>query len=198
MKEVIAVVRMNMMNKTKAALTEVGVDAFFAHEAQGRGKGFVNKALVEGAESGYEEAAEVLGEKGKLYPKRMLTAVVPSDLVEEVVDAITAGDDDALAEELGDLLLNLAFQLAIAEEGEAFERRVVWHGLEQKMKRRHPHLFGIGPEESWESLKAREKAPESVLDGLAKSLPPLHRAFLTGDRLLFTQDMAFSPAEPVD
>ena len=100
----------------------------------------------------------------------------------EVVDAITAGDDDALAEELGDLLLNLAFQLAIAEEGEAFERRVVWHGLEQKMKRRHPHLFGIGPEESWESLKAREKAPESVLDGLAKSLPPLHRAFLVQRR----------------
>lgn len=89
MKEVIAVVRMNMMNKTKAALTEAGVDAFFAHEAQGRGKGFVNAAVVEGAESGYEEAAAVLGEKGKLYPKRMVTAVVPDDLVEEVVEAIT-------------------------------------------------------------------------------------------------------------
>ncbi|BCS88018.1 P-II family nitrogen regulator [Pseudodesulfovibrio sediminis] len=92
MKEVIAVVRMNMMNKTKAALTEAGVDAFFAHEAQGRGKGFVNAALVEGAESGYEEAAAVLGEKGKLYPKRMVTAVVPDDLVEEVVEAITAAN----------------------------------------------------------------------------------------------------------
>ncbi|SOB60319.1 Nitrogen fixation nifHD region GlnB-like protein 2 [Pseudodesulfovibrio profundus] len=89
MKEVIAVVRMNMMNKTKTALTEAGVDAFFAHEAQGRGKGFVNAAVVEGAESGYEEAAEVLGEKGKLYPKRMLTAVVTDDQVEEVVEAIT-------------------------------------------------------------------------------------------------------------
>ena len=89
MKEVIAVVRMNMMNKTKTALTEAGVDAFFAHEAQGRGKGFINAAVVEGAESGYEEAAEVLGEKGKLYPKRMLTAVVTDDQVEEVVEAIT-------------------------------------------------------------------------------------------------------------
>jgi nitrogen regulatory protein PII 2 len=88
MKEVIAVVRMNMMNKTKAALTEVGVDAFFAHEAQGRGKGFVNVSLLEGAESGYEEAAEVLGEKGKLYPKRMVTVVVAEDLVEDVVEAI--------------------------------------------------------------------------------------------------------------
>ncbi|KAB1443169.1 P-II family nitrogen regulator [Pseudodesulfovibrio senegalensis] len=89
MKEVIAVVRMNMMNKTKAALTEAGVDAFFAHEAQGRGKGFVNAAVLEGAESGYEEAAAVLGEKGKLYAKRMVTVVVPDDQVEDVVEAIT-------------------------------------------------------------------------------------------------------------
>ena len=88
MKEVIAVVRMNMMNKTKAALTQAGVDAFFAHEAQGRGKGFVNATVLEGAESGYEEAAEVLGEKGKLYAKRMVTVVVPDDMVEDVVEAI--------------------------------------------------------------------------------------------------------------
>ncbi len=88
MKEVIAVVRMNMMNKTKAALTEAGVDAFFAHEAQGRGKGFINANVVEGVESGFEEAAEVLGEKGKLYPKRMVTVVVADDLVEDVVEAI--------------------------------------------------------------------------------------------------------------
>jgi nitrogen regulatory protein PII 2 len=88
MKEVIAVVRMNMMNKTKAALSEAGVDAFFAHEAQGRGKGFVNASLLQGAESGYEEAAEVLGEKGKLYPKRMVTVVVADDLVADVVEAI--------------------------------------------------------------------------------------------------------------
>ncbi|WP_319543246.1 P-II family nitrogen regulator [uncultured Pseudodesulfovibrio sp.] len=89
MKEVIAVVRMNMMNKTKSALNDAGIDAFFAHEAQGRGKGFVNTAVLEGAESGYEEAAAVLGEKGKLYPKRMVTAVVPDRLVSDVVEAIT-------------------------------------------------------------------------------------------------------------
>ncbi|WP_147820736.1 P-II family nitrogen regulator [Salidesulfovibrio onnuriiensis] len=88
MMEVIAVVRMNMMNQTKKALTAAGVDAFFAHEAQGRGKGFVNTKLLEGAEEGYEEAAALLGEKGKLYPKRMLTAVVPEGDVEDVVQAI--------------------------------------------------------------------------------------------------------------
>ncbi|RPH38986.1 MAG: P-II family nitrogen regulator [Desulfobulbaceae bacterium] len=88
MKEIIAVVRMNMMNRTKQALTEAGIDAFFAHEAQGRGKGFINPAVLEGASQGYEEAASLLGEKGKLYPKRMVTVVTKDDLVDDVVQAI--------------------------------------------------------------------------------------------------------------
>ncbi|MGL1932522.1 MAG: P-II family nitrogen regulator [Desulfotalea sp.] len=88
MKEVIAVVRMNMMNRTKSALTEAGVDAYFAHEAQGRGLGFINSDVLEGAEQGYEEAAALLGEKGKLYPKRMITVVVEDDEVEDIVSTI--------------------------------------------------------------------------------------------------------------
>lgn len=88
MKEVIAVVRINMMNQTKQALTDCGVDAFFAHEAHGRGKGFVNPRVLEGVENGYEEAASLLGEKGKLYPKRLITAVVDDAMVGCVVDTI--------------------------------------------------------------------------------------------------------------
>lgn len=88
MKEVIAVVRINMMNQTKQALTDCGVDAFFAHEAHGRGKGFVNPEILEGAEQGHEEAAALIGEKGKLYSKRLLTAVVEDNMVECVVDTI--------------------------------------------------------------------------------------------------------------
>ena len=88
MKEVIAIVRMNMMNQTKKALTEAGVDAFFAHEANGRGVGFINTHILAGAEDGYEEAASLLGEKGKLYPKRVVTIVVEDDLVDTVVDSI--------------------------------------------------------------------------------------------------------------
>ena len=65
MKEVIAVVRMNTMNQTKKALTEAGVDAFFAHESQGRGKGLVDRKMLEGVERGYEEAAALLGEQGQ-------------------------------------------------------------------------------------------------------------------------------------
>ena len=95
MKEVVAVVRMNMMNRTKKALTEAGVDAFFAHEAQGRGKGFVNPEVLKGAAKGYEEAAALLGEKGKLYAKRLVTVVVPdedvSSVVETIIEANTTG-----------------------------------------------------------------------------------------------------------
>ena len=88
MKEVIAIVRMNMMNQTKKALTEAGVAAFFAHEANGRGVGFINTHILAGAEDGYEEAASLLGEKGELYPKRVVTIVVEDDVVDSVVEAI--------------------------------------------------------------------------------------------------------------
>jgi nitrogen regulatory protein PII 2 len=88
MKEVIAVVRMNMMNQNKKALTEAGVAAFFAHEVQGRGKGLVNRLVLEGAARGHEEAVELLGEKGKLYPKRMITVVVPDKDVPGVVKTL--------------------------------------------------------------------------------------------------------------
>jgi nitrogen regulatory protein PII 2 len=90
MKEVLAIIRMDMMNKTKRALTGAGIDAFFAHEAHGRGVGFVNRRLIEGIELGYEEAAALLGEKGKLYPKRVVTVVVKDSEVAEVVEAIIA------------------------------------------------------------------------------------------------------------
>lgn len=88
MKEIVAVVRMNMMNQTKAALTAAGVNAFFGHEAQGRGVGFINRKLIKGAEQGYEEAVTLLGEKGNLYPKRMVTIVVDDDEVDDIIEAI--------------------------------------------------------------------------------------------------------------
>lgn len=74
----------------------------------------------------------------------------------EVVDAIDAGDEDALRDELGDLLLNLAFQVVIGEERGAFDRTSVVEALETKMRRRHPHLYG-GEAVGWEQLKAQEK-----------------------------------------
>lgn len=102
----------------------------------------------------------------------------------EVVDAIRAGSREGLEGELGDLLLNLAFQIVVAEEAEAFSRDSVARRLEEKMKRRHPHLFGLGPREDWEALKARERDEGSrVLEGLARGLDPLYKAHRIQERV---------------
>jgi nitrogen regulatory protein PII 2 len=120
MKEVIAVVRINMMNQTKQALTDCGIDAFFVHEAQGRGKGFVNPEILEGVQQGHEEAASLLGEKGKLYPKRLLTVVVEDSMVDDVVETLIetnqtgmAGDGKIFVMPLGD-----AVRVRTGEAGE--------------------------------------------------------------------------------
>ncbi len=104
----------------------------------------------------------------------------------EVAAAIAAGQPRALSGELGDLLLNLAFQVVIGEETGAFTREEVVAALEQKMRRRHPHLYGLGEAEPWVTLKARERsggACASVLDDVPTGLDPLLRAFRVQDRV---------------
>jgi nitrogen regulatory protein PII 2 len=88
MKEVMAIIRMNMMNKTKKALSDVGVFSMTAKDVLGRGKGLVDLTLLEGAEEGYEEAIAQLGQSQRLIPKRMLLVVVPEKLVQNAVTTI--------------------------------------------------------------------------------------------------------------
>ena len=88
MKEIMAIVRINMMNKTKAALAEAGISSVTAREALGRGKGLVDYSLLEGAEKGYEEAISQLGQSGRLIPKRLLFVIVPDNLVDTTVRTI--------------------------------------------------------------------------------------------------------------
>ena len=76
MKEVMAIVRMNMMNQTKRALSEAGISSMTARDVLGRGKGLVDTSLLEGAEKGYEEAISQLGQSGRLIPKRLLFIIV--------------------------------------------------------------------------------------------------------------------------
>ncbi|MBM4185270.1 MAG: nucleoside triphosphate pyrophosphohydrolase [Gemmatimonadetes bacterium] len=102
----------------------------------------------------------------------------------EVVDAIHGGDAHALEGELGDLLLNLAFQIVVAEEAEEIDAESVYRRLEAKMVARHPHLFGDGVRRNWESLKASERAEdEGVLSGVAKGLDPLTKAYRIQERV---------------
>jgi nitrogen regulatory protein PII 2 len=88
MKELIAVVRMNMMNKTKQALADAGLGSITARDALGRGKGIVDLQLLEGAEHGFEEAIAQLGQSQRLIPKRAMLMVVNDDLVEKAVTTI--------------------------------------------------------------------------------------------------------------
>jgi len=88
MKEIIAVIRMNMINATRKALTEAGVSSMTASEALGRGAGLVDLNLLKGAEQGYEEAISQLGQSQRLIPKRMLTIVSKDKHVDKIVKTI--------------------------------------------------------------------------------------------------------------
>src|ERR671920_1481354 len=105
-------------------------------------------------------------------------------LVEEVLEldhAIGHGDADDIRGEMSDVLLNLAFQLVIAEERGEFTADRVADELEAKMRRRHPHLFDLGTPEPWERIKRRERRGRT-LAGLVPSLPPLLRAYRLQER----------------
>jgi ATP diphosphatase len=115
----------------------------------------------------------------------------------EVSDAVAAGNDAELKAELGDLLLNVAFQIVLAEERGAFNAEEVVGQLEAKMRRRHPHLYGDGPAQPWEELKAQERArtdsAASLLSGLSGGLDPLSKAHRIQERV---STVGFDWADP--
>ncbi len=99
----------------------------------------------------------------------------------EVVEAIEAGDDTELAEELGDLLLQVVFHAEIAAESGRFDIEDVARRISDKLIARHPYVFtdAAVPTDlvgSWERAKAVEKSRESALDGIPERLSALTRA----------------------
>ncbi len=108
--------------------------------------------------------------------------------VYELIDAIDNGDDHEMAEELGDLLLQVVFHCQLAQERGAFDFEQVARNIADKLLRRHPHVFGDVKVKNvdevwanWEKIKAAEKhgtkhARVSALDGIPKHLPALMRA----------------------
>jgi ATP diphosphatase len=116
-------------------------------------------------------------------------SIAPYTLEEayEVDDAIRRGDMKGLADELGDLLLQVVFHARMAEEAGHFRFEDVAAGICEKLVRRHPHVFGDAKvatsaeqTESWEAIKAAERAEASApADPLAEvplALPALDRA----------------------
>jgi MazG family protein len=108
--------------------------------------------------------------------------------VYELIDAIDAKDDHEMAEELGDLLLQVVFHCQMAKERGAFDFEKVCRLIVEKLVRRHPHVFGKTKVKNvdevwanWERIKKAEKlgtkhARHSALDGIPKHLPALLRA----------------------
>jgi XTP/dITP diphosphohydrolase len=105
----------------------------------------------------------------------------------EVVDAIRQGQPAAIADELGDLLLQVVLQAQIASESGQFDLAVVAQTITEKLIRRHPHVFGDVTvqdadevHQNWETIKATEEAEAHLLTPrltrYARSLPPLTAA----------------------
>ena len=117
----------------------------------------------------------------------------------EVLEAIDVGDGKALSEELGDLLVQVAFHANIASQAGEFQLADVLSHINRKLVRRHPHVFGdtqvadarevernwerIKEEEQREKGKGRDGAKKSPVDGIPKELPALTFAQLMQDRV---------------
>lgn len=115
-------------------------------------------------------------------------SIVPYTIEEayEVAEAIEHGDMAAVKDELGDLLFQVVFYAQMSREQGGFDFDAIAEAIADKMERRHPHVFGNADirdadtqAAAWEATKAgerSEKAQRSILDGIARTLPPMTRA----------------------
>tara|TARA_Y100001980_G_C14553218_1_gene338260 strand:+ start:3403 stop:4182 length:780 start_codon:yes stop_codon:yes gene_type:complete len=101
----------------------------------------------------------------------------------EVIESVELSDWETLKEELGDVLLHVFLQAQIAKESNKFDIQDTLNGINEKLIRRHPHVFGnkekggaYQSKKDWERQKHVEKKRESRLDGVPKKLPALIRA----------------------
>src|SRR2546430_3749580 len=121
------------------------------------------------------------------WDREQTPASLRATMLEEAYEVLEAIDEKSmpkLREELGDVLLQVLMQSAIAEESGEFTLGEVADTVREKLVRRHPHVFGStvvsGSDEvvrNWEALKAKEYGRESALDGAQRSLPALQCAW---------------------
>ena len=110
--------------------------------------------------------------------------------VYELGDAILAGDMAEVKKELGDLLMHIVFYAQIGQEQQSFDIADVLHGICEKLKYRHPHIYGEAEVknaeevlQNWEQLKLKEKGRKhKVLEGVPVSLPALVKAYRIQDK----------------
>ena len=106
----------------------------------------------------------------------------------ELADAIIENDTDEIKKEVGDLLLHIVFYAKIGSEENAFDIKSVIDSLNEKLIRRHPHIYGDEKvenseqvKENWEQIKLKE-GRKSTLSGVPKTLPALVKAYRIQDK----------------
>ena len=111
----------------------------------------------------------------------------------EVIEGVEAGDMNSLKEELGDVLLHVVFQADIAQKNSEFTIEDSLNYVNEKLVRRHPHVFGdkkadaaFHAKQNWESAKHKEKKRKSRLDGVPETLPALTRAQRLQEKASYT------------
>ena len=136
----------------------------------------------------YETTAALRSENGCPWDKEQTHLSITGDLIEEaweLIDSIKKNDYQSMKEELGDVLFQVMFHSLLAEENGAFTFEDVATTINEKLIRRHPHVFGEKQEisvdqvlDNWDEIKKKEKAtiPESVLSGVPESFPSLLKA----------------------
>jgi tetrapyrrole methylase family protein/MazG family protein len=139
-----------------------------------------------------ELTAKLRAPDGCAWDRAQTVSTIRPHLVEEfheVLEALDAEDDDQLRDELGDLLFLVVFIARMTEEAGGFDLASVVEGIDAKLRRRHPHVFGDmvastpdAVRAHWETTKLEEKSHAgraSILDGLPRDFP----ALLTARRL---------------
>jgi tetrapyrrole methylase family protein/MazG family protein len=142
----------------------------------------------------FDLIATLRGEHGCPWDRKQTPVSITVYLIEEayeLVEAIHAGDTDAVQEELGDVLFQILFLISLYQQEKRFGLSEVAKCTIDKMVRRHPHVFGGAKVESvgevkqrWREIKQQEKAaaPCSVLDSVPACMPGLMRAYRIGER----------------
>jgi tetrapyrrole methylase family protein/MazG family protein len=135
-----------------------------------------------------EIVSRLRGENGCPWDREQTLESLKPYLIEEayeVIDAIEHGNAKSHAEELGDVLLQIALHAQIGSEQGQFTFADIIRGLSEKLVRRHPHVFGdvqaadtSAVLRNWEKIKSSEKSGErrSVLEGVPRHLPALQKA----------------------
>src|SRR4051812_36808001 len=124
------------------------------------------------------------------------------DEVSELIDTIDRGDYPHMREELGDVLIQVVFHARIAEERGQFNFDDVAREINEKLVRRHPHVFGTGKLDTseqvlaqWEVIKATEKKNGPVASGVFKELPPRLPALMFAEAVWKQIEKKKLPAE---